>query len=102
MPFVSLLKAVDVPVGAGAFAEARGVPVAVFNAGGGCFYACGALCPHEDGPLSDGWLEAQTAVCPWHGFSFELTTGLCTVDPDLAVAVYPTRVVGAMVEVDLP
>jgi len=39
--------------------------------------------------------------CP-HGYDFELTTGRCRVDNDLAVAVYPVRVNGTAIEVDLP
>jgi len=102
MPFhrVALLK--DIPEGQGIVAEINGTAVAVFNGGGGRVYACGAVCPHEDGPLSEGWLEGDAAVCPWHGFDFDLATGRCRVDPDLAVPVYPTRLQGDGVEVDLP
>ena len=82
--------------------EHNGVSVAVFNRGGGRFAACGAVCPHEDGPLADGWIEGDAVVCPWHGFAFDLATGQCRVDEDLAIAVYPVRVVDAAVEVDLP
>ena len=59
-------------------------------------------CTPEDGPLSEGWLEGDAVVCPWHGFDFDLTTGTCRVDPDLAVPVYPVRVRDEMIEVDLP
>jgi nitrite reductase (NADH) small subunit len=102
MAFVAVARTHDIPVGQGAFVERNGLGVAVFNAGGGRFYATGAICPHEDGPLSEGWLEADAVVCPWHGFDFDLATGQCRVDPDLAVPVYPVRVSGEIVEVDLP
>lgn len=102
MAFVGVVKAIDVPVGRATFVEARGLALAVFNAGGGRFHACGAVCPHEEGPLSEGWIEAGAAVCPWHGFDFDLVTGVCRVDADLAVAVYPARVVGDTVHIDLP
>jgi nitrite reductase (NADH) small subunit len=102
MAFVPVARVADIPVGQGAFVERDGVAVAVFNAGGGTFYATGPTCPHEDGPLSEGWLEAGVVVCPWHGFDFDVVTGACRVDPDLAVPVYPARVRGDVVEVDLP
>ena len=102
MAFVPVARADEIVVGHGAFIERDGLPVAVFNAGGGHFYATGPTCPHEDGPLSEGWLEAGTVVCPWHGFDFDLATGRCNVDPDLAVPVYPVRVTDGIVEVDLP
>ena len=41
-------------------------------------------------------------MCPWHGFDFDLATGRCNVDSDLAVPVYPVRVTDGIVEVDLP
>jgi nitrite reductase/ring-hydroxylating ferredoxin subunit len=102
MAFVPVARAEEIPVGHGAFVERSGVAVAVFNAGGGCFYATGPICPHEDGPLGEGWIEAGAVVCPWHGFDFDLTTGRCGVDPDLTVPVYAVRVSGGVVEVDLP
>jgi nitrite reductase/ring-hydroxylating ferredoxin subunit len=41
-------------------------------------------------------------VCPWHGFDFDLATGVCRVNPDLSVPVYAVRVTDGVVEVDLP
>lgn len=102
MPFVPVASAEEIPVGQGAFVEVDGRSVAVFNAGNGRFYACGSSCPHEDGPLAEGWLEGDAVVCPWHGFDFDLATGRCRVDDDLRIPVFPTRVADGAVEVDLP
>jgi nitrite reductase/ring-hydroxylating ferredoxin subunit len=102
MAFVEMGRTADVPAGHGLLVEKDGRSVALFNAGGGRFYACSPLCPHEDGPLAEGWLEAQSVVCPWHGFDFDLATGKCLVDADLAISVYPVRVTGDRIEVDLP
>jgi nitrite reductase (NADH) small subunit len=102
MPFVPVARVADIPEGRGAFVERDGLPLAVFNAGGGRFYATGATCPHEDGPLGEGWLEGSAVVCPWHGFDFDLATGRCHVDESLAIPVYAARVVGGVVEVDVP
>jgi nitrite reductase/ring-hydroxylating ferredoxin subunit len=102
MAFVPVARASEIPVGQGTFVDHHGIAVAVFNAGGGRFHATGAICPHEDGPLSEGWLEAGAVICPWHGFDFDLDTGLCRVEPDLSVPVYAVRVRDDQVEVDLP
>ena len=102
MPFVRVARVTDIPVGKGRFVDHPGVPVAVFNAGGGRFHAVSALCPHEDGPLAEGWLEAGAVVCPWHGFDFDVTTGACRASDGLSVAVYRTRVTDGVVEVELP
>lgn len=102
MAFAPVARAADIPVGHGIFVEAGGIGMAVFNAGGGRFYACSPFCPHEDGPLAEGWVERDVVVCPWHGFDFDLKTGHCLVEPGLAVPVYPARLRGDQVEVDLP
>ena len=102
MAFVPVARASEIPVGQGTFVDHQGIIVAVFNAGGGRFHATGAICPHEDGPLSEGWVEAGAVVCPWHGFDFDLETGVCRVEPDLSVPVYAARVRNDQVEVDLP
>jgi nitrite reductase/ring-hydroxylating ferredoxin subunit len=100
MAFVRVADPAAVPHGRALLVEGEGAAVALFNAGGGRFYACAALCPHDDGPLVDGWLEGDFAICPWHGYDFDLRTGRCRVDPKLAVAVYPVRVAAGGVEVD--
>lgn len=102
MAYVRVATTDQIPVGQGMFVQPAGVWLAVFNAGAGRYYACSAVCPHEDGPLAEGWLEAEAVVCPWHGFDFDLVTGQCRVEPGLAVPVYPVRVTGGVVEVDLP
>ena len=102
MPFVNVAEVGEIPIGKGVRIDRDGIALAVFNAGGGRFFATSPLCPHEEGPLAEGWLEGDTVVCPWHGYDFELTTGRCRVDNDLAVAVYPVRVNGTAIEVDLP
>jgi nitrite reductase/ring-hydroxylating ferredoxin subunit len=102
MAFVKVAELSEVPEGRGALVEKNGVAIALFNAGGGRIYATSPVCPHEDGPLADGWIEAGAVVCPWHGFDFDLATGECRVDRDLAISVYPARVNGSAVEVDLP
>jgi nitrite reductase/ring-hydroxylating ferredoxin subunit len=102
MTFVAVGKAADIAVGRGAYVDTGGAALAVFNAGGGRFFACAPTCPHEDGPLADGWVEGDTVVCPWHGFDFDLKTGECLAEQGLSVPVYRVRVVGGMLEVDLP
>lgn len=105
MAFRPVARAEDVPPGQSTFVDSpddRGTTVAVFNAGDGRFLVCGAVCPHEEGPLSEGWLEGNVVVCPWHGFDFDLTTGQCRVDPDLRVPVFAVRVRDGTVEADLP
>jgi nitrite reductase (NADH) small subunit len=98
--------AADVPTGSGKAIEVEGRLLAIFNAGGGRYYASSPLCPHEDGPLADGVVDGPadrpSIICPWHAFDFDLRTGACSFDPDLTIPVYPVRVEGADLLVELP
>ena len=93
MAFVKVVRTTEIPVGKGRFIDAGTDAIAVFNAGRGRFYAVTALCPHEDGPLADGWLEGDTIVCPWHGFDFDVTTGVCLTSEGLSIGINKTRVI---------
>jgi nitrite reductase/ring-hydroxylating ferredoxin subunit len=46
-------------------------------------------------------IEGNKVVCPWHGWQFDTTTGEATHNPNARVAVYPVKVEGddVMVEV---
>jgi nitrite reductase (NADH) small subunit len=92
----------EILVGRGKSVEVDGLPLAVFNAGGGRYQALSGSCPHEGGPLGDGALLGESVVCPWHGFDFDVRSGACGVDPELSVTVYPVRIAGTDVLVELP
>jgi nitrite reductase/ring-hydroxylating ferredoxin subunit len=92
----------EVPAGQGKVIEVNGMGIAIFNAGGGKFFASGSVCPHEDGPLGEGVLEGDTVICPSHGFDFDLKCGDCLVDPELKVTVYPVKVEGSDIYVETP
>ena len=51
----------------------------------GAYHAVDDLCSHGMASLSDGEIEDGTIICPFHGGSFDITTGAaverpCTVD----------------------
>ncbi|MDN5749641.1 MAG: Rieske 2Fe-2S domain-containing protein [Pseudonocardia sp.] len=50
-----------------------------------------AACPHNKGPLVEGWLrdEGRTLVCPWHWFRYDLRTGDCHNLPRYRLGVHP-------------
>lgn len=65
------------PGGARAFTVGR-YEVAVFNVAG-AFYAIENSCPHQGGPLADGWMEGPLVTCPWHGWCFDVRSGKMTL-----------------------
>ncbi|TCK21651.1 Rieske (2Fe-2S) protein [Pseudonocardia endophytica] len=49
-----------------------------------------AACPHNKGPLDQGWVrDGHTVVCPWHWYRFDLDTGECETSPQHVLGVYP-------------
>jgi len=76
--FERVADASEVPAGTSkAFAVGR-FEVAVFNVGG-TFYGLENCCPHQGGPLADGWLEGAQITCPWHAWCFDVRDGKMTL-----------------------
>ena len=76
--FVRVANASEVPAGgAKAFRSGRH-EVAIFNVGGE-FYALANTCPHQGGPIADGFLEGALITCPWHAWCFDVRTGKMTL-----------------------
>jgi toluene monooxygenase system ferredoxin subunit len=75
-------------------------PVIVTRVAGELVAAAG-VCPHEDVALADGDLTGHTITCPGHGYQFDLRTGRCQHDPDLALRRYPITLIGDQLWVDL-
>jgi nitrite reductase/ring-hydroxylating ferredoxin subunit len=51
------------------------------------------VCPHEGGSLGEGSIEEGRVVCPWHGYTFDLRTGVSEQDSELKADVLPATVV---------
>ena len=58
-------------------------------------------CPHRRGPLGQGWIEGNAVVCPWHSWAFDLRTGVAEYPEKERVGVFPVKVEGDEVLVDL-
>ncbi|MET0659517.1 MAG: Rieske (2Fe-2S) protein [Steroidobacteraceae bacterium] len=90
----------DLRNGQGIEAVVEGSPVAVFEVEGS-IVATRGKCPHAGGPLAEGTLDGVMLSCPWHGWSFDLQTGVCTEDPDVVLPFYTVNVEGDDVFVSL-
>ena len=67
--------------------------IALFNIDGK-ICAITNTCPHRGGPLGEGDLEGKTVTCPWHGWQFDVTTGVSPVNPSATIATYEVKVEG--------
>lgn len=73
--------------------EIAGVEVALFLCEGEVVATQGQ-CPHAEGPLHEGEVEKCILTCPWHGWTFDLKTGLCGEDDSIILQRFPARVDG--------
>lgn len=83
----------DIPEGTGIIVSAPdGTEIALFKKGSEIL-ALENTCPHQGGPLGEGTIEDGCVTCPWHGWQFDLTTGLCQNMPGEDVRTIPVEVV---------
>jgi len=98
----------DFPRDGGATIKYGACQIAVFNfASKGAWYACQNLCPHKrELVLSRGLLGDDKGVpkvaCPLHKKTFSLESGDCLSGEEYSVRVFPVRVEGADVYLQLP
>jgi 3-phenylpropionate/trans-cinnamate dioxygenase ferredoxin subunit len=81
--------------------EIAGRQLALYRVDGE-IYATDNVCPHQYALLSDGYLEDGCIECPLHQARFDVRTGAVQCGPvDRGVRVYPVRVEGESVMIDL-
>jgi len=83
----------DIPQGTGRAYTVGRYEVAVFNVDG-AFHAIENSCPHQGGPLADGWMEGPLVTCPWHGWCFDVRSGKMTLGDFARVPRFELQVSG--------
>ena len=91
--FIVVARVADVPPGTATAVVVGSREIALFNVGGS-FYALDNTCPHQGGPLAEGWIEGTRVTCPWHAWTFELTNGSMTLGDYAFVDVFDVRIEG--------
>ena len=76
--FTRIANASEIPPGTGRPFVVGRYELAVFNIDGD-FFALENSCPHQGGPIADGWLEGPLVTCPWHGWCFDVRSGKMTL-----------------------
>jgi len=100
MAFVCVAKATDLAPGQIREIQLQGTTIAVANVGGQ-FHAISNTCLHRGGPLGQGSLQGNVVTCPWHGWSFDVTSGRVSGSQTAGVACYPVELRGGDVYVDV-
>lgn len=96
--FVRVDSLASLPPGSARAISAGRYEVALFNVAGD-LYALENACPHQGGPIADGWVEGRTVTCPWHAWCFDLRTGRMTLGDFATIARFEVRLEGGDVYV---
>ncbi|MFN2460594.1 MAG: nitrite reductase small subunit NirD [Candidatus Velthaea sp.] len=96
--FVPVARVADIMPGTAVAVIAGGREIAIFNVDG-TFYALDNTCPHQGGPLADGYIEGATVTCPWHAWCFRLSDGKMTLGDFAEVETFELRVDGDRIAV---
>ena len=89
--YVPVIAVSDLPPGQAAEVSVGGEMVALFNVEG-AFHAVSNRCPHRGGPLGQGFVEGAEVSCPWHNWTFDVTTGENTTSADMKVLCHEVKV----------
>jgi len=98
--FVRVIAAAELAPGSGKEVLVSGKPVALFNVDG-TFHAIGNTCVHRGGPMGQGSLDGSVVMCPWHAWTYDVTTGISTVSPELRLPRYEVKLESGDVYVKL-
>jgi len=99
--YVKVASVSQVAPGSGIVASVNDKEVAVFNVDG-TFYAIDNVCKHRGGPLGEGELDSDTVTCPWHGWQYNVKTGVCLTKEGITMDRYDVRVVNEDIEIAVP
>ena len=92
--FTTVARTEEIPIGGRKRIEIKGQRISIFNIASE-YYAIYDICPHKGtAPLIRGKLDGLGIRCPNHGYRFDLKTGECNVDPIFNTKVFPIKVEG--------
>lgn len=89
--WTSVGKISDIAEGQSRIFSVEGKEIAVFNSKGN-FHALDNRCPHRGGPLGEGYLDGAEVTCPWHAWTFDVTTGKCATEPSTKQKTFKTKI----------
>jgi nitrite reductase (NADH) small subunit len=97
-----LARAEECSVGHGKFVTVGDLELAVFHlADPDRFVVARNSCPHAGGNLAAGDVAAGAVTCPWHHWTFDLDTGVCTLSETVRLRRNECKVVDGYVCADL-
>jgi nitrite reductase/ring-hydroxylating ferredoxin subunit len=86
-----VLSLTELPPNTLTLVSVKGEEIVLYRKGDEVF-AFGNVCPHEGGSLSEGWVEGEIAVCPLHGWEFDVRSAACMTVPGESAGHYVVSV----------
>ena len=68
----------------------------------GQLHALDGMCAHQGGPIAEGKIEAGCVTCPWHGWQYELDTGIQTINRQPLQQTFEIRERDGKIEIKIP
>ena len=96
--YIRIVGVGDIPPDKGIVTEVNEHRIAIFNVDD-TFFALDNTCAHRGGPLGEGALEGEVVTCPWHGWEYNVRTGISLTTPSASVKTYEVKVDGEEVKV---
>lgn len=91
MALIKVANENDMKDGEARVVEANGNAIALYRVNGE-FFATTNTCIHKGGPLGEGFLNDDVITCPWHGWQFNVKTGVSPVNPAAKIETYKVHV----------
>lgn len=79
-----------------------GQPVAIFRTAENGVFALVDVCPHRQGPLSEGIVCGRTVTCPLHNWVIRLDDGVAVAPDEGQTTTLPVRIVAGEIHIGLP
>ena len=74
--------------------------IAIFRTEEGLF-AIDGMCAHQGGPIAEGTVDNGCVTCPWHGWQYEIATGVQTINRQPLQQTFPVRERDGLIEVKM-
>jgi nitrite reductase (NADH) small subunit len=101
MPFVKVATLAEVPENSVIEVSVGNDCYAICNVAGN-ISALSGLCLHQGGPLGQGNVADGRLICPWHAWEYDCRTGANIDDPSASVPVYPVKIEGGDILIQVP
>lgn len=99
--WIEVVAVNQIPVLGARVVRTAEMDIALFRGSDDRVFALRDACPHKNGPLSQGIVHGHSVTCPLHNWKIDLTSGEALGPDEGCTNVFPVRVEGGMVLLQL-